>query len=347
MALFSRRPKNSDDEPSRPDRDEVTDAASADGASADVAEPDATADPAASVGISMSSYRGLGAAGSAEKPAAAPPAPAVRGEESVSASAETMPGLRDNILLRESLKRMPDQPQPQDLLELARQLLQGHLYLRVKGDARALIAEGKGLPLAVATMGDKKYALAYSSGAALTASVRADGDADTSAVAQSTMSVLRHVLAGDTEGLVLDPASAPARAVIPRALIERMLQSADENLAIKTVLAAPRTEATAAAVVDALTRAPMWVAVNRADENSPFGVAQGRAEDGSRYLEVFSHPLEVAAMRREDRSAPITAAQLAATLAGDEGLTGVLVDPRGPWIRLSRGELAPVLALGE
>jgi hypothetical protein len=41
----------------------------------------------------------------------------------------------------------------------------------------------------------------------------------------------------------------------------------------------------------------------------------------------------------------MTAAQLAGALRVDEGIDGVIVDPGGPWIRLSRADLAPLLAL--
>lgn len=332
MALFSRRPKN--------DSEESAENAPEHDSEALVPEVSEEETPAPSVGISVSSYRGLGAS-------AAAPAPAEEPAAAAKAPAETVPGLRDNVLLREALARLSDDPTPAELLDLARQVLQGHLFVRVRGDARALLAEGKGLPLAIATVGDRRFALAYSSGGALSASVRQDGNTDTSAVGQPAIAVLRHVVAGDSEGLVIDPASAPARAVLPRPLIERMLTEVDEALTIKTLLAGERAESTAPAVVEALTRVPLWIAVNRTDEDAPFGVAESRQQDGSRFLEVFTHPLEVAALGRGDRAAPLTAERLAAALRADEGLSGILIDPKGPWMRLTRTALAPVLALAE
>lgn len=327
MALFSRRPQPAPDEPNEPAQPAE---------SAPPTEPE----PTASVGISVSSFQGLGVG---QAPTAAPaPAPA---EPATPPPLETVPGLRDNVVLRESLQALPENPNPQQLLDLARQVLQGHLFLRVKGDVRALIAEGKDLPLAVAAIGDRRFALAYSSGSALQASIRADGDTTTSAVGQPAITVLRHVRDGELEGLIIDPASAPARAILPRALIERMLAAGDEKLAIKTLLSQGRTDDTPAAVADAMTRAPMWVAVNNPVEGAAAGIAESRGQDGTRFLELFTHPLEVVAMGRGDRAAPITAEQLAAALRADAGLSGVLVDPRGPWIRLDRTELAPVLAL--
>lgn len=371
MALFSRRPKKPADSeptaaPEAPSEDaaaiaSVTDAsARADAATETAAEtddatPGATetttpgkTEAAASVSISVSSFGGLGAAPARPaEPAPARPRPGARAADEVApAPTETIPGLRDNVLLRDALARVPDGPPSQTLLDVARQLLQGHVFLRVKGDARTLLSEGKDLPLAVATVGERTFGLVYSSGAALQASLRADGDVDTSAMAQPVMSVLRHVLASSYDGIIVDPASAPARAVLPRELLQRLVDQADPQLTVKTLLVGERTPATAAAVAAALIHAKTWVAVGQADGGVP-GLAEGRLPDGSRYLEVYSHPLEVAVTGRGDNAAPLTGAQLAKALKTDAGLSGVVVDPAGPWIRLTRQDLAPLLALAD
>lgn len=356
MALFSRRPKSSaarsssgpqpdaapgivDPEAVEPAAVEPGDAAQAGASTGDAEAP--------SVSISVSSFTGLGAAGAhpaqpAERPVTRPRPGARAAAEVAPAPSETIPGLRDNVLLCDALARLEQGPPSQALLDVARQLLQGQVFLRVKGDARALLAEGKGLPLAVVTSGERRFALVYSGGAALQASLRADGDGDTSAMGQPVLAVLRHVLGGGYDGIVIDQASAPARAVLPRELLQKVLEQADPQLAVKTLLSGERTPETAAAVVEALTRAPLWVAVGRAAGGAP-GLAEGRGKDGRRYLEVYSHPLEVAVMGRGDDAAPLTGAQLAKALGS--GLDGVIVDPAGPWIRLTRDDLAPVLAL--
>lgn len=348
MALFSRRPKDSRDE-------SAAESAAEDAASSGEAPPtggeihDADAGASAAerdvpaVDISVSSYQGLGAQSAPVAPVAARP-PASQPEAPT--QTETVPGLRDNMLVREALAALPETQSPQDLMNVARQLLQGHLFLRVKGDARALLADGKPLPLAMATLGDRTFALAYSSGAALQASVRLDGEVDTSAMGQPVLLVIRHVLAGSYAGLIVDHASAPARAILPRALLEKLVEKVDESLTIKTLLAQERTSTTAGAVAEALTRVPLWVAVGGGEGQRP-GIAEARGADGSRLLEVYSHPLEVVVMGRADQPAPLTSAQLAVALRGDEGLSGIVVDPRGPWIRLTRDELAPVIALAD
>lgn len=348
MALFSRRKKS--------DSDDVS-AERPEGVIEPVEQPVAPAEPPAAavpqVTISTSSFRGVGAPADATpatdstppvaaRPSARPPGPmeAPEGRESI-------PGVQDNALLATALAEISGAAQPVQLLNVARQLLQGNVFLRVKGDARALIAEGKDLPLAVATRGDEQLVLAYSSGQALSQSVHADGDRDTSAMAQPVMALLRYVLDGPYAGLVLDHASGDARAVLPTALLERMVSEADADLRIKTALSAKRTESTASTIVDAIVAgAPLWIAVNQA-EGGPVGVAESRAATGERFLEVFSHPLELLALGRGDQAVPLKSEQLVAAIRGDDGLTGLLVDPAGPWIRLTRDDLAGLLTRAE
>jgi hypothetical protein len=333
--------------------------AAVEGADASVPAGDSDADAAAGVSISVSSFGGLGVS-PAPTPAAGPEG-APRGDEPMPTGprprvgtrewmrtapepTETVPGLRDNVLLRAALGRVGDAPQSQALLDVARQLMQGHVFLRVKGDARTLLAEGKGLPLAVANAGERTFALVFSSGAALQASLKADGDTDTSAMGQPVLTVLRHVLGSTYDGIIIDPASAPSRAVLPKELLQRAVDQADPQLTVKTLLAAERTPDIGAKVAEALTRVPLWVAVGTAANGAP-GLAEGRDGSGARFLEIYSHPLEVAVMGRGDNAAPITAAQLSRALTSDEGITGVVVDPAGPWIRLTRDDLGPVLDL--
>jgi hypothetical protein len=102
----------------------------------------------------------------------------------------------------------------------------------------------------------------------------------------------------------------------------------------------------------ALAHAPLWVAVGQVpgegpDEKPRVGVAESRTPEGLRYLEVFSHPLEVHALGRVNQAMPFPADKLAVSLRDHRELTGVVLDPGGPWIRLDREALAPVLALVE
>jgi hypothetical protein len=371
MALFSRRPKATDAS--------TSDETPADDATVDASEQrvdaaaDEVAEPTPQVNISLSTFRGVGALGPQDRaradaasparitpasPAATSPAETappnasrVQGPAEAPPPRESVPGLKDNVLLHAALARLSEKPTARELLDVARQLLQNHVFLRVRGDARALLAEGKELPLAVAKRGDEQFMLVYSSGEALQAAVQADGQADTSAVAQPALAVLRHMMAGPYAGLLIDGAAAQARAVLPRAVLEPALAQADPQLRVKTVLAAERTPETTATLVQTLTETPIWVAVREntpADGEAPrMGIAEARTADGRRLLEVYSHPLEIVAMARGDRPMPFTPAQLGRALRDHPELSGVLVDAAGPWLIVGRDALAPVLALPE
>ncbi|MEE2814363.1 MAG: SseB family protein, partial [Actinomycetota bacterium] len=307
MALFSRRKSSDSDDASagrpegviEPGEQPVTPESPNDSASSDAASA-----PVPQVTISTSSFRGVGAPTDAATvtdstpPVAARPSARQPGAMEAPEAAESIPGLRDNALLAIALAEISGAAEPAQLLNVARQLLQGHVFLRVKGDARALLAEGKDLPLAIATRGEEQLVLAYSNGRALTQSVEADGDRDTSAMGQPVMALMQHVLNGPYAGLILDHSSGDARAVLPTALLERMVSEADPELRIKTALSEPRTESTASTIVDAvIAGAPLWIAVSQA-EGGPVGVAESRTATGERYLEVFSHPLELLALGR-------------------------------------------------
>ena len=350
MALFSRRDKRSDaPAPVQPPAPTEADETEAKEAAARVL--DGAADQVPSVGISVSSFGGLGSPAPAqpERPAPGTPQPVLRGPEFAPEQTETVKGLRDNALLRDALASLGENPDPIELLRVTRQVLQNHLFLRVKGDARTLLGQGKDLPLAVVRNGDQKWVLVYSSGAALQRAFQQDGDSDTSAMGQPVLAVLSHVIAGDYTGLIIDPASSPARLVLPRDLIQRMVEQADPKLTLKTLLAGPRTPETAGQIAQAMTEAPLYVAVNKSQPDPSgadrLGVAEARDADGDRILELYSHPLEVVAMGRGDQPLPFTPQQLGTALAEHEQLRGVVLDAAGPWIQLTRDDLAPVMAL--
>ncbi|MEQ6897139.1 SseB family protein [Microbacterium sp. KR10-403] len=361
MALFSRGSKttgtgNDDKVAEEPTTDspatEGTDAVAAetaaveDGARAEESAPEAApaeAENVPQVGISTTSYGGFGADTTAQ--AAPPAAPAPTGEPP--APEETIPGLPDNVVLRGTLAALNENPEPHDILGVARQLLQGNVYLRVKGNAQELMNAGEALPLAIATREEGQFVMLYSSGAALAAAVQADGDTETSAMGQPGAAVLQYVLQGEFAGVMVDHASAPAAVVLPRALIERMVSEWDPQCTLKKLVSGQRTDETAAQVAEALTTAPLWIAVNRASEDDDWGVAESRTDAGERILPLFSHPLEVVALGRNDRPMPFSPAQLGQALRGDEGIDGVVIDPVGPWLRLERDQLSAVMALPE
>jgi len=368
MALFSRRKKTDD----AADTGASTTTETAPEADSVVS---AEAENVPTIGISVQAFRGVGAAagpevappGESETDAARPVAPVAAPRAQAAAApprpeptprtlplapalppeqTETVPGMKDNVLLRAALSELTEGATNDQLIGVLRQALQGQLYLRVNGDARTLISEGKPLSVGVTRDGDRSFMLAFSSAGAVRESVQREEDPGaTSAVAQPVTAVLQQVISGDFTGLIIDNASAPHRAVFPREILAKALDQADANMVVKTLLAGPREPDTAAKVGDALATTRMWVAVNGQDGAGAVGIAEAQTPDGTRYLQLFSHPLEIVALGRGDRPAPFEPAQLAKVLTGHPEVAGVLVDSAGPSIVVDRAALAPVLAL--
>lgn len=327
MALFSRRGKS----------DEPTPAPVADDAASDVelVLPEGiTEEPVPTVGISVSTFGAT----------SAPQRVTRRPAQTAPAAEQTIPGMADNVVLQAALTALPEKTQNLDVMNIMRQALQGPLYVRAQGDVQSLLAEGKGFAVAVTEFQGKRFMLAFSGGRGLQQSTAAEGMDSTSAVGQPALAILRNVVAGGYDGLYLDHATLGARMILPVQLIEKTLEEADPEFTIKSLLVAERGDATPLQVADALTRVKVWVA-GGADESGRIGLAEARSMDGNRRLEVFSHPLEVLALGRGDRPLPLTPEQLGKTLASEAGLTGIVVDPAGPWIELDRDVLAPVIAL--
>ena len=342
--------------------------AEADAETADA--PETPAEPVPHVGISVNTFgRGAetarpldevvreasatNASASAATTGAPTPAPArPRPAATAPAPSETIPGLVDNALLQAALAALPESPQAAHIMNVMRQALQGQLYLRAQGDAQALIAAGQGLNLAVTTHEDKRYLLVFSSGEAMRQSVAAEAaaataDSATSVVGQAAHNVFRTAIDSGYDGVYLDHANTGARLVLPIELVKKSLEDgAPVPFELKALLSGERTEETPAAIAEVLTRVPVWVA-GGTDPSGAIGLAEARTEAGERRLEVYSHPLEVIAMGRGDSPLPLTTAQLATTLASEPALTGIVLDPAGPWIELDRDDLAAVLVLAD
>lgn len=262
---------------------------------------------------------------------------------------ETVKGLRDNGLVRDALAALPEKPQPQQLLGVARQLLQGHLFLRVDGDVREQMQE-KGsaqLKFGVARTADKTYMLVFSSGRALSKAVQGDGNTQTSAIAQPVPQILAHMVDNDFDGIIIDNASGQNRIVLPREVLERAREQADPQLRVKTALAQPRDTETPKKIVEILgQRPPLWVAVGPSPQDeTKMGIAEARLANGTRLLQVYSHPLEVVAQGRSERAMPFGIEKVAKLLTDHAELGGILLDPAGPLMTLTRDELTPVMPL--
>lgn len=323
MALFKRDKRETPPEPSAETEAEP------------VVEAPASEEPVPHVNISVTTF-----GKPATPPRVAETAPAA---EAPAAGAAATPQMPPNAVLRSALKDVPAQPEAAHVIGAMRQALQGHLYLRISGNAQELLAQKKPLAPAVSTIRDKRYLLAFTGVDALRDSVNADGDTNTSAIAQPVTAVFANVLQSGHAGIILDHATEGARIVLPAPLIEKSIEEADPDHTVKTLLSRVRTDDTAVAVADALTRVKVWVAGRQTEAG--MGMAEVHAASGERRLEVYSHPLEVLAMGRGDRPLSLEPAQLAAVLSTQQGLSGIVIDPAGPWIEISREQLAPVIAL--
>jgi len=256
-----------------------------------------------------------------------------------------MPGMKDNVLLRAALAELEEGATNEQLIGVLRQMMQNHLYLRVHGDARAQLSEGKPLSIAVVRDGERSYMLAFSSAAAVRDSVQRETEPTaTSAIAQPVTAVLHQLVNGDFAGLIVDNASGVNRAVFPAEVLKKALEQADTNMAIKMLLAAPRESDSAQKVGDVLATTKTWVAVNDGGGTGAVGIAEARTADGRRFLQVFSHPLEIVALGRGDKPMPFEPEQLAKVLSGHEEIAGVIVDSAGPSMVVERDALGAVLA---
>lgn len=351
MALFSRK-KNANDvqEPREDAAAALDDSENRDAAAA----PEPAPGDVPQVQVSVAPFQGLGAPTvgtpvSAEAPAEdaaevlerkLPLAPVEPPSEW-----ETIPGMRDNAVLRDALAELGEEPSGLEIAGILRQLLQGHLFLRVKGDAREQMANGGNLEIGIAREGDSTFVLAFSSGRALNEAVAQDGDTATSAVMQPVSAVIQQLANGPHAGVILDAASGNHRAALPMEMLTRAYKDADPELKIKTLLGEARGPENTAAIVEALGTTQLWVAVGEvAGDEGSFGVAEARMPDGTRLVQLFSHPLEVIVLGRNERPAPLEPGKLADILRDHAEIAGVVIDAAGPSILLSRADLEPLLA---
>lgn len=367
MALFSRR-KKSDASSEAPPSPGAAESAP----DTDVAEAAAATDSAPEVNISVQAFRGVGAdAGGAVslEPAEAEPAgpeaganptPSQTPSQTIPGADQerplplaplappvqnhTVPGMDDNILLRDALARLPETPTNEQLLGVLRQALQGHLILRVHGDAQRQLAAGESLQVGMVRDGERKFLLGFSSAEALRRFLQQENEPqNASAVAQPVIGVMHQVIAGEFTGLILDNASVPHRAVFPTEVLKKVVDEADPKMAVKALLAAPRAADTETRLAEALAETRMWIGAGQ-QPGGQVGIAEVRTPDGKRYLQLFSHPLEVVALGRGERPLSFTPQQLGSLLGAQPELAGVLLDPAGPTMVVRREALAELIA---
>lgn len=341
MALFSRGKKTYEPSSDAPEAvDEVIDAAEA-GETADAPQQ-----PAPNISISVGSFQGLGAptgvlggaAAQQPDPEAAPPQQLALplSPPNPPENTPSVEGYVDNVLLRETLARLNEEATGGELVGVLRNMLQGPLYVRVPADSQEAIKQGLPVPVGVArNEAGENYLLVFSSAGALFDSIKLLPEPENAAgMAQPAFTVLGQVVEGEYAGVVVDNDSAPHRAVFPKELIARALSEGDPHFKVKTLLTQTRSAEVAAQVAFALTDTPIWVAVGQVDGGS--GIAEANLTNGKRYVQLFSHPIEVAAMGRGEQPAQLTPGKLRRVLEVADHTDGVLIDPAGPSMLVPR-----------
>lgn len=347
MALFSRGKKSN--EPSNDAVDAVEEGVEQADAAVEADATDAPeAAPAPNVNISVGSFQGLGSPAGVLNQTPAPSQPAApaepvpvelelpRSPANPPENTQTIEGYTDNVLLRETLARVHEEASGVHLVGVLRNMLQGPLYVRVPANSQDAIKAGQPVPVGVArNEAGESYLLVFSSAKALFDSIKLLPDPQNAAgMAQPASLVLKQVVDGEYSGVVVDNDSAPHRAVFPKELIARALAEGDPEFRVKTLLTQPRSPEGVAQVALALTQTPIWVAVGQVDGGS--GIAEANMSTGKRYVQLFSHPIEVAAMGRGEQPGQLTPAKLRKVLEVADHTDGVLIDPAGPSMIIPR-----------
>lgn len=340
MGLFSKR--NASD--STETESETEAVATSDDASSNASSEESVPQVSISVSAVGASPFIPGAVGAAAAaPASEPEAPAEPAEPEAPAA-----GPETNLDLGEALLGLPGEEGGRAMLHVLRQALQGKLLLSTNLDGVSAEDQAAGrIPLGVHRDEDGDiYLLAYTSGVALER--MRSGDEPLHGISVPSLWALGQARTDDYAGIILDPSAGDASAVIPKELINRMFGDGRNNDAAKQALAQPREAGAEQRIVEALAERGGFVA-GRADvdENgvrTSVGVAETRMGD-RRMLEVFTSPLEIAALGRGDDAYPVTAAELAGALRSDEGISGIIVNPAAPWIDLDREQLTLLLSV--
>lgn len=331
MGLFSKR--------------NASDARSAAAAEADASVPEGEAIPAAEtpevvpqVSISVTTVNQ--AARTPEAPVSVPSAPAPPQAPAAPVEPDS------NVDLAQALTALAEGGDERAMMHVLRQSIQGKLLLSTSLDGVSDEDKAAGrIPLGVHRDAEGAvFLLAFTSSRELEKTRTADGPV--TGVAVDAVWALRQASGEGYAGIVLNPADGKASAVVPKTLIVRLFGDGRNNDLAKQALAQPREPDALQQLVAALAAHGGFVAgraeVDEDGNRKTVGIAETRLGE-RRLLEVFTSPIEIAALGRGDDAYPVTAAELAAALRSDEGITGIIVNPAAPWLDVDRAQLAPLL----
>lgn len=251
-----------------------------------------------------------------------------------------------NVDLAQALTALAEGGDERAMMHVLRQSIQGKLLLSTSLDGVSEEDKAAGrIPLGVHRDPEGAvYLLAFTSSRELEKTRTADGPV--TGVAVDAVWALRQATGDGYAGIVLNPADGKASAVVPKTLIVRLFGDGRNNDLAKQALAQPREPDALQQLVAALAAHGGFVAgraeVDEDGNRKTVGIAETRLGE-RRLLEVFTSPIEIAALGRGDDAYPVTAAELAAALRSDEGITGIIVNPAAPWLDVDRAQLAPLL----
>ncbi|MGK9146257.1 SseB family protein [Plantibacter flavus] len=253
-----------------------------------------------------------------------------------------------NVDLAQALTALAEGGDERAMLHVLRQSIQGKLLLSTNLDGVSAEDQAAGrVPLGVHRDPEGAvYLLAFTSHSELEKTRTAEGPV--TGVVVSALWALRQAGGEGYAGIVLNPAAGKASVVVPKTLIARLFGDGQNNDLAKEALAQPRDADALEQLVAALAAHGAFVAgraeLDEEGNRKSIGIAETRLGD-RRLLEVFTAPIEIAALGRGDDAYHVTAAELASALRSDEGITGIIVNPAAPWLDVDRAQLAPLLAV--
>lgn len=331
MALFSKR--------KAPD-------ARSDAPEAAPSVPDTEVPPEASEAVPHVSISVTSVASAARTPEAPVSVPAAPAPPVAAPAPAAEPGA--NVDLAQALTALAEGADERAMLHVLRQSIQGKLLLSTSLDGVTPEDQAAGrVPLGVHRDPEGAvYLLAFTSRSELEKTRTVEGPV--TGVLVDSIWALRQAAGEGYAGIVLNPADGTASAVVPKTLIARLFGDGRNNDVAKEALAQPRDADALEQLVAALAAHGGFVAgraeVDEEGNRKSIGIAETRLGE-RRMLEVFTSPIEIAALGRGDDAYPVTAAELAAALRSDEGITGIIVNPAAPWLDVDRAQLGPLLAV--
>lgn len=263
----------------------------------------------------------------------------------------------DNAPLRDAVAAFAAAPQQDTYLDVVRNCLQGTLLLDSTGSDRPVQLEGGGygyqpgavLQFAGGAGPDGKRALFAFTSQEQVVRMHPDSPSEVQSFVQQATAVLELITGDEQYGwLYIDPAGPTC--AITNADAAFALRG-DRNDAVKAALALPEEADRRAAVIDALRQeGTLLLAIDSASvpddgvaDGAPVRIRTSVGPAGETMLLAFTSGPEVSARNVDDVFASRPAKEVVRN-ALDPAYAGLVINPSGPWIALSRAELEGIAA---